>query len=325
MSETDTIPVYSAQQLARHVPMSTSALEAVERAFRWLAEGLASMPPVMHIEVGRRGDVDIKSAYIEGEDRFAVKIASGFIENPRRGLPSGSGLMVVLSAQTGFCEAILLDQGYLTDLRTGLAGAVAAKYLAPETVTTVGVVGSGVQARFQVEALRLVRDFERVLVWARHAQHGTAYLDDMTRRLGRGVEVELTPDLGRLVRESQCVVTTTPSREPLLRAEWLHPGLHITAMGSDLPGKQELEAEVLRRADLLVCDAVSQATRLGELQHVSPERAGAAIELGETTIGRHSGRTSDDQITVCDLTGVGAQDTAIALFALEQFARDQAG
>ncbi len=317
MSEKNPVQVYDAHQLELHLSLNAPALAAVEQAFTWLATGRATMPPVMHIEVGDRGDVDIKSAYIEGEDHFAVKIASGFFGNTNVGLPSGSGLMVVLSAQTGFCEAVLLDNGYLTDLRTALAGAVAAQYLAPAVISTVGVVGSGVQARLQIEALRLVRDFERVLVWGRNADHAACCRDALATRLEPEVEVMVATGLEQLMRESQCVVTTTPSREPLLRAEWLHPGIHITAMGSDLPGKQEVGANLIRRADLVVCDVKSQATRLGELQHLAAPDTDQVVELGEITSGRQRGRSSNQQITFCDLTGTGAQDTAIALFALE--------
>ena len=317
MNHAPAAAVYDHDHLRRHLRIDRPALDAVAQAFTWLATGRAEMPPVMHIEVdGGRGDVDIKSAYIAGESRFAIKIASGFFGNTQQGLPTGSGLMVVLSAETGFCEAILLDKGYLTDLRTGLAGAVAAQHLAPKHLETVGVVGSGVQARFQIEALRLVRNFERLLVFARDPDRLATYRDDLAAILGPTIEVEIASSLKDLVRASGCVVTTTPSREPLLRPEWLHPGLHITAMGSDLPGKQELAADVVRHADLVACDVKTQAIRLGELQH-APTEVERAVELGEMTCGRHPGRTDAEAITVCDLTGVGAQDTAIALFALE--------
>ena len=155
-------------ELRACVGFDAQCLRATEDAFTWLSQGKVEMPPVMHIEVAEhRGDVDIKSACVRGLDHLAVKVASGFFENPKLGLPSGGAMVVVLNAKTGFCEAVMLDNAYLTDLRTGLAGAVAARYLAPETVRTVGVLGSGAQARYQVRALRLVRDFERALVSAR--------------------------------------------------------------------------------------------------------------------------------------------------------------
>ena len=310
--------VLTESELRQCVGLDQDALEAVQNAFTWLADGKAVMPPIMHIEVAENnGDVDIKSAFVKDLDSFAVKLGSGFFNNPQLGLPSSSAMMVLLSAKTGFCEAVLLDNGYLTDVRTGLAGAVAAKFLAPETVDTVGVIGTGAQARYQIKSLKLVRDFQRLLVVGRTPERTNAYIDDMREALG--IDVVGVESVEQLMRESQVVISTTPSREALIEAEWLHPGLHITAMGSDLAGKQELAVDVLGSADLLVCDRKSQCFSMGELQH----GLGAGViteesdiyELGELTSGRVAGRRSPEDITVCDLTGTGVQDTAIALVA----------
>jgi ornithine cyclodeaminase len=228
-------------------------------------------------------------------------------------------MMVVLSSSTGFCEAVLLDNGYLTDLRTGLAGAVAARHLARGNISTVGVVGAGAQARYQVECLTLVREFDKLLVLGRDRERQATYIDEMQRKLG--ITVAAAKSMEQLVRESDLVVTTTSSRTPLIRADWLHPGLHITAMGSDLAGKQELDAGVPAAADLLVCDRKSQCFSMGELQHglvagILTEDS-PVLELGDLTGARTAGRSSDRQVTVCDLTGTGVQDTAIATVAYE--------
>ena len=308
--------ILTESELRACVGFDAQCLRAIEDAFTWISEGKVEMPPVMHIEVAEhRGDVDIKSACVRGLDHLAVKVASGFFENPKIGLPSSGAMVVVLNAKTGFCEAVMLDNAYLTDLRTGLAGAVAARYLAPETVRTVGVLGSGAQARYQVRALRLVRDFKRVLVSARDAGRTADYAAQMSESLGLAVEAT-TPEA--LVRESELVITTTPARSPIVDAAWLHPGLHITAMGADLPGKQELDPEVLRRADRVVCDRREQCLAMGELQHAAELLEGKddPVELGELTSGRAPGRRSAEEITVCDLTGTGVQDTAIASLAL---------
>ena len=186
--------ILTESELRACVGFDAQCLHATEDAFTWLSEGRVEMPPVMHIEVAEHhGDVDIKSACVRGLDHLAVKVASGFFDNPKLGLPSGGAMVVVLNAKTGFCEAVMLDNAYLTDLRTGLAGAVAARYLAPETVRTVGVLGSGAQARYQVRALRLVRDFERVLVSARDAGRTAAYAAEINESLGLPVEAT-TPD-----------------------------------------------------------------------------------------------------------------------------------
>ena len=312
--------VLTEAELRRCAGFDAEGLRAVEEAFTWLSEGRVTMPPVMHLEVAEpRGDVDIKSACVRGLDSLAVKVASGFFGNPALGLPSGGAMVVVLSAKTGFCEAVLLDNAYLTDLRTGLAGAVAARHLAPRRVRCVGVLGSGVQARCQLRALRLVRGFERVLVSARDAGRTAAFAAEMRESLGVPVEAA-TPEA--LVRQSEVVITCTPSRAPLLDAAWLHPGLHVSAVGADLPGKQELDPRVLAAADRVVCDRRTQCFALGELQHA--RAAGLALdedavsELGDLTSGRTPGRRSEREITVCDLTGTGVQDTAIAHLALSR-------
>ena len=316
--------ILTESELRRCVDMNREALAAVENAFTALSDGKVEMPPIMHLEVSdHNGNVDIKSAYVRGLEHFAVKLGSGFFDNVKRGLPSSSAMMVLLSAETGFCTAVLLDNGYLTDLRTGLAGAVAARHLAPESVSTVGVIGTGAQARYQIRSLKLVRDFDRLLVFGRDPGRLSAYLEAMRKQLG--VDTQRAQSILELVTESDLVVTTTPSTQALIQADWLHPGLHITAMGSDLGGKQELDPQVLVGADLLVCDRRSQCATMGELQHAIAagliSRDEGVVELGLITSRQHPGRSSADQITVCDLTGTGVQDTAIAVLA---YARAQA-
>jgi len=303
------------------VGMNKEALDAVALGFTRLVEGKVSLPPIIRVDVEvNQGEVDIKTAYIEGLDLFAIKIASGFFGNPSIGLPYGSGMMVLMSAKTGFLEAVLLDNGYLTDLRTGIAGAIAAEHLAPEQITTAGVIGSGVQARYQIRGLRMVRDFQQLLVYGIEPDGVERYISEMSQELG--VEVFETDSPEKVFRESQFVATTTPSRKPYARAEWLHSGMHITAMGADGEHKQELFADVFGKADRIVCDRKSQCFRLGELHHalkegvLSEERE--ITEIGELTGGIKSGRQDDQEITICDLTGVGVQDTTIAVLTYQK-------
>ena len=312
------ISILTEDELRRCVGLDHQAMAVVEDAFTRLANGDATVPPIMRIDIPENnGEVDVKTAYIRGLDSFAVKIASGFYQNYRLGLPTGSGLMVLISTKTGFPEALLLDNGYLTHVRTGAAGAVVAKYLAPKNIHIAGVIGAGNQARFQMRALKLVRDFPKVLVYGILPGEAEQYASEMSEVLG--VDVVESPNAETVVRSSDVVVTATPSKKPYLRAEWLHPGLHITAMGADAEEKQELFAEVLGRAHRLVCDRKSQCFRLGELHHALEEgiisQDTDITELGEITSGRKPGRMSDEEITICDLTGVGVQDTAIALLA----------
>jgi ornithine cyclodeaminase len=310
--------VLTEAEIRRCVELDQEALSAVADGFTSLAEGEATLPPIMRLEIPEHtGEVDVKTAYVRGFDSFAIKIAAGFLENYRLGLPTGSSIMVLLSAETGRTEAVLLDNGYLTDVRTGAAGALAARYLAPDRVETAGVIGSGMQARYQMMGLKQVRAFRRLMVYGIVPEQVDEYAVEMRSALG--VEVVQAEDAETVVRESDVVVTCTPSREPYLEAEWLHPGLHVTAMGTDAEDKQELYADALARADLLVCDDKSQSFRLGEFHNGLTAGTlsldDAVVELGDLTSGRHSGRARDEAITICDLTGVGVQDTAIARLA----------
>jgi ornithine cyclodeaminase len=319
------ITILTEAELRQCVELDGAVIDAVADAFTALAAGRVVMPPVLHMDLPEaHGEVDVKTAYVSGLPSFALKVSPGFFDNPRLGLPSVSGMMMLLSATTGRLEALHLDNGYLTDVRTAAAGAVAARHLAREDARIAGVIGAGVQARLQMAALAQVRPIERALVWARDAAKADACADDLAGRLG--LEALAVESVERLVLEADVVVTTTPARDPLVVADWLHPGLHVTAMGSDAPDKNELHPAVLERADLLVCDARAQCARLGELHHALEQGIQLpTTELGEITGGARPGRTDDDQITVCDLTGTGVQDTVIALLAWRKAAAQGLG
>ncbi len=311
--------ILTERDLRECVALDGQAVDVVETAFATLARGGVVMPPILSMAIeAQHGEVDVKTAYVPGLEGFAIKVSPGFFDNPKRGLPSLNGLMIVLDAETGIVRAVLLDNGYLTDIRTAAAGAVAARRLAPERLDSVGVIGAGLQAQLQIEALALVRPFARLQVWARDAGKAEAYAERMATRLGRPVTV--APDAEALVRGSQLVVTTTPSRTPLIRADWLHPELHITAMGSDAADKNELDPGIIEAADRFVCDRVSQSAKVGELRSAIGAGKVAADhspdELGSICAGLAPGRRSAGEVTVCDLTGTGIQDTAIAVHAL---------
>lgn len=313
--------ILTEQELQGCVALDQEALAAVEGAFTALAGGHVVMPPILRLDVHENnGEIDVKTAYIPGLDSFAVKMSPGFFDNPGLGLPSTNGLMVLFSAKTGLVEAVLLDNGYLTDVRTALAGAIAAKYLARENVGTVGVIGTGSQARYQIEALKLVRDFSRVLVWGRDGVKAQACADDLAKSLG--VEAAVCASPKNVVEQSMIVVTSTPSTEPLIEADWLHPGLHITAMGSDAEHKNELNPKIVGACDSFVCDTRAQSAKLGELRHAIEQGVVPAdfpvIELGQVITGDRTARNGDDDVTVADLTGTGAQDTAIARLAYQK-------
>jgi ectoine utilization protein EutC len=310
-----TIRVLTEAELRQCVRLDLELIDAIANAFTALASGRVIMPPILHMALPAvNGEVDVKTAWVPDLPSLALKVSPGFFDNPKRNLPSLSGLMMLLSAETGRLEALHLDNGWLTDLRTAAAGAVAARHLARADARIAGVLGAGTQARFQIEALTLVRPTERVLVWARDAAKAEAYADEMADRLGLDVLTVASPE--RLVLEADVVVTATPARSPLVVADWLHPGLHVTAVGADAPDKNELHPAVLARTDLLVCDSRAQCSRQGELHHALSGAPGLEVtELGEITAGRKPGRQRAEEITVADLTGTGVQDTAIALLA----------
>ena len=290
------------------------AVEVIREAFRADGDGGTHVPPVINLEVPR-GEFHIKTAHIAGVPHIAVKIASGFYGNTLRGLPTGSGLMALFDSETGLPTALLLDNGYLTDVRTGAAGAVAAECLARRAIHTVGVIGSGVQARHQIRCLRVVRSFRRIVAWSPNRERLQTYCTEMRAEGYDAVTGDTVEDVCKL---ADVLITATPSREPLVHPEWLRNGTHVTAVGADTPGKQELSPFCLIRADQVAVDRLSQCARFGELKHaLDVGMKTEAIELGQIVAGKHPGRTSDSQITVADLTGVGFQDTAIASAAFE--------
>jgi ornithine cyclodeaminase/alanine dehydrogenase-like protein (mu-crystallin family) len=307
------VRVLRREEVLRALDLAT-CIDALEPAFAAFATGAAETPGVIHLDVpDAGGEVHVKAGYLHGEPVYAVKVASGFA---REGEVVSDGLVVVFDATDGHPAAVLLDGGAITDLRTAAAGGLAARHLAAETVDAVAVIGTGVQARLQTEALAIVRPgLRRVRVWGRRPHRARALAEALEGRLGAGVEVDVAPSVPAAVEGADVVLTCTAAREPLVEAAWVREGAHVTAVGSDAPGKQELDPALLRRADRLVVDSRDQCRRLGELQH-APDQVERAVELGAICAGREPGRTFDRQLTVCDLTGVGVQDVAAAAAVL---------
>jgi ornithine cyclodeaminase len=312
------VRILKESDLREAVPLDLDAVACIEDAFEALATRNVVMPPILRLDIPEHnGEVDVKTAYVPNLDSFAIKISPGFFDNPKLGLPSLNGLMVLFSAKTGLAEALLLDNGYLTAIRTAAAGAVAAKHLARADARSAAVLGAGEQARLQLEALCLVRPIERATLWARRAEQAEAVAQDLSRSLG--FPVVGASDVPGAVAGADIIVTTTPASAPLLEAAWVEPGQHVTAMGSDAEHKNELDPGLVARADRYVADRRAQCAALGELHHAIAAGAVAADmavpELGAVIAGKTAGRTGDDQITVADLTGTGVQDTAIATLA----------
>ena len=309
----DTKPrLIAADEISRALP-HINVVAAMERAFVAYSEGRAVVPPVGELEFEKPpGDVHIKYGYVRGEEFYVIKVASGFYENPALGLSSSDGLMLLFRQRTGELAAILLDEGRLTDVRTAAAGAACAKHLAPREVRCIGIVGTGIQARLQLEWLKGVVTCREAVVWGRDDDRLAACAADMT---ALGFTIVLTRDIRRLAECCNLIVTTTPSREALLDASMIRPGTHITAVGADAPSKRELAGDVLRRADVVVADSLAQCRVRGEIARAVEDGLfdmSHAVELGAVIAGRAAGRRDDRQITVADLTGVAVQDMAIA-------------
>jgi ornithine cyclodeaminase len=312
------ISILMEKDLRAIVKLDVSAVDCVEQAFAALATKAVAMPPILRLDIPDfRGEVDVKTAYVPGFDGFAIKVSPGFFDNAKIGLPSLNGLMILLSAKTGLVEALLLDNGYLTDVRTAAAGAVAARHLSRQDACVATIFGAGMQARLQLAALLLVRPITAARIWSRDHAKAQKLATDVAR--DHGIEVAAIGDPREAVRGADTIVTTTPAEQPILMAEWLEPGQHLTAMGSDAEHKNEIDPAAFARATY-VADRLSQTRILGELHHaiktgaVTPDRQFA--ELGAVIAGKAVGRSSADEITFADLTGTGVQDTAIANLAL---------
>ena len=285
-------------------------LEAIEQGFVQYSQGKACIPPVAELLMPA-GEAHIKYGYINGDEFYTVKIASGFYQNSEYGLPSSNGVMLLFSQKTGELVCVLLDEGHLTDIRTAIAGAIAAKWLAPKQVHAIGVVGTGIQARLQPLHLKQITPCRQLMVWGRDQHKLNTYKLDMQRH---GFSVTLAQSVEEITDKANLIVTTTPSTQTLLHAKCIKPGTHITAMGSDTPDKQELESQILSRADLVVADSIEQCRQRGEIyQAIKSQKLDAdnVVELGHI-IEAQSGRQNEEQITVADLTGVAVQDIKIA-------------
>jgi ornithine cyclodeaminase len=288
-------------------------VDVIAKGFRVLSEEKVVIPPIGEMlfpDVD--GELHIKYGAIKGDEDFVVKMATGFFQNPSIGLSPFSGCMMVFSQKTGHISSVLLEEGELTNHRTAAAGAVAAKCLAPKSVNTIGIVGTGVQSRLQALYLQKMTDCRNLVIWGRNKDKAELAAVDMHKM---GYEANVVENLNDLCKVSQIIVTTTPATSPLLKREMITPGTHITAMGSDTSDKCELSPEILDLADIVAADSIEQAIQRGEIFQAL--KAGKCnkdklVELGSIIIDPSKGRTNDQQITIADLSGVAIQDIMIA-------------
>lgn len=296
------------------------AAEAVRAAYIASANGTVQAPEVTYLGFPQaQGDCHVKTAHMQGAPVFVIKIATGFYGNPAKGLPSSNGMNLLFSAETGALVATLQDEGWLTDMRTGLGGAIATHALAPEGFDHALIVGTGIQARLQARCLQALRPGAPIAfaIWGRRPEAMDQTVADLE---AEGLTARAAPDLQTACAAARVIVTTTPAQSPLIEADWIRPGTHITAVGADCPGKQELSTDLASGADLLVADLPAQCLDHGEFQTshaaglIDPD---AVVSLGAVLSGESPGRTGSEQISVADLTGLAAQDAAISMAILE--------
>lgn len=292
--------------------VSVDVVAVMEKGFVQYSNGKVVVPPVGElIFEDPPGDVHIKYGYVKKEDYYVIKIASGFYENPKLGVASGQGLMLLFNQKTGELVSILLDEGYLTNIRTAAAGALVAKYFAPQKVEAIGIIGTGVQARLQLLYLQKVKPCKRVWLWGRNNTNAEQLKTD----LGNDFEISIAATPTEVAQNANLIITTTPSENPLLKSEAIQPGTLITAVGSDTANKQELESTILQKADLVIADSLPQSKSRGEVYQAT--KAGVldekkVVELGTAIQDEQLQRRNDKQIIVADLTGVAVQDIMIA-------------
>ncbi|MCH9695773.1 MAG: ornithine cyclodeaminase family protein [Gammaproteobacteria bacterium] len=294
-------------------------IREVEAGFVAYSEGRVDVPPVgfLHFEQPP-GDVHIKYGAISGDEHYVVKLASAFYDNPKQNLSASNGLILLFSQKTGELKRILLDECWLTDMRTAAAGAVAAMHLAPEQVRCIGIIGTGVQARLQLQLLRDVVDCDRCLVWGRNPARTQQMIEELQSDEAMrdwNLQIDVAENIDDLVSSCNLIVTTTPAKKPLIRADRVQAGTHITAMGSDDHGKQELESGLLAKADRIIADSIAQCIDHGECCAAIRDKlieADTIVELGDVIKNSNLGRFDESQITIADLTGVAVQDIQIA-------------
>jgi len=297
----------------------SEAIDAVRVAYSAFANGRVQMPSVQHLDVHQHnGEVDIKSGFVEDFGLMGTKIASGYYDNQKKGLPPGIAVIVLLDLETSMPLAIM-DGTHITAYRTGAAGAVAASVLARKDSQKVGIVGAGTQGRMQLLALNEVFDIQDVKIWDIDRGIANQYKDQMTEDLSIDINVVDTPDA--VAPDADILVTVTPSRKALVNVDSIQDGMHINAIGADGPGKQELDPHIMTRASKIVVDSLEQCRKIGEIQHALIQglidESNIHAEIGEIINGNKLGRETDDEITLFDSTGLSAQDIAAAKIVYE--------
>jgi len=307
------------EELVRDLLSMREVVEVVESAFREKALGRVQMPPKTYLFYDDVGDLRVMPCYMSSSRISSVKIVNSHPRNRERGLPTVMATIFLIDPETGFPRAIM-GGTWITGMRTGAAGAVAVKYLARRDSRVVAFIGAGAQARMQLLGVReVLPSIREVRVFDIRSGAGEDFLDYAEKVCPGGCSLRLADSAREAVMDADVIVTTTPSRRPIVMSEWISEGVHLNCIGADAPGKQELDPEILRRASKIVVDDVEQAVHSGELN--VPIRSGIihreAIygEIGEIVAGLKKGRERESEITVFSSTGLAIQDAVTAELA----------
>ena len=291
----------------------------IVKGFIAYSKGKVVVPPIGELTFkDPPGDVHIKYGYIKGDRYYVIKIASGFWENDKYGIPNGQGMMLLFNQKTGQPEALLHDEAILTDIRTAVAGQICASSMANE-INCIGVIGTGVQARLQVEYLQSITQCRDIVVWGRNSDKVRKYKKDME---GKGFIVTIKSTVKDVCKVCNLILTTTASKDPIIFKEDLQPGTHITAVGADAVGKRELGDGVINLANTVVADSLVQCIERGEISYALSKneiKKDQICELGHILSGKSVGRKNINHITIADLTGVAVQDVQIATAVFESY------
>ncbi len=291
----------------------------IAKGFIAYSSGQVVVPPIGELTFkDPPGDVHIKYGYIKKDKYYIIKIASGFWKNEKYGIPNGQGMMLLFNQMTGVPEALIHDEAILTDIRTAIAGQICASILSNK-IHCIGVIGTGVQARLQVEYLQNITTCRDIIVWGRNKNKVRKYTEDMEKK---GFNVFMKTNAKDVCKESNLIITTTASKEPIIFKDYLQPGTHITAVGADAIGKRELGKGVVELANIVVADSIDQCVERGEISYALLDKEiqiDEIYELGHILSRKSEGRISSEQITIADLTGVAVQDIQIATAVFESY------
>lgn len=305
--------ILTRKEISRLLNMET-AIGAAEEAYRIYGQEKLVQPPIISIDIPEHnGELDIKSCYSMTDDIISIKNASGYWSNTKDyNLPNLIASIILLDGKTGY-PLCIMDGSMITGYRTGAAGGLSAKILGRKDSKTVGVIGAGNQARMQIRAIKEVLDIKTVKVWSHLNDGMDAYKRDIEQELD--IQVEICETAESAVRNVDIIVTATPGRKAIVQDDWIKAGTHIIAVGADNKGKQELDTKIFRRARVFV-DSKEQCLEIGETRNpiisgdITPDSIDA--EISEVILNIKDGRTSKEEITIFDTTGMGIQDNTLA-------------